>query len=303
MATQATSRSLLGNRGRALYPPRTNPSLVSRRGVPGSAPSGNGGSLFSRQSLMLLTLGVLFGYLFLPMLLVQHLGFDDIHVIAKTKDPSSIERLRKGMGDQMPKYEHERSSVASQRFLIPTEETPEEETDVQSGDSDEAKNAVSAGKETLLAQKSKAKGKAKTVLTPDNVLAPENKNADVSSDVKLSAIQERLLEDHDLMSKQSIPTATSPTVMTTAKLPDSRRMKILITGGAGFVGSHLVDKLMMEGHEVIVADNFFTGQRKNIAHWLHHPNFRWVIVMSFSHVVLGKRHLDSLYCCPWKESH
>jgi UDP-glucuronate decarboxylase len=36
----------------------------------------------------------------------------------------------------------------------------------------------------------------------------------------------------------------------------------------------LVDKLMMEGHEVIVLDNFFTGQKKNIAHWLHHPNFR-----------------------------
>jgi len=43
------------------------------------------------------------------------------------------------------------------------------------------------------------------------------------------------------------------------------------------VGSHLVDKLMMEGHEVIVADNFFTGQKKNIAHWLHHPNFSLIV--------------------------
>jgi UDP-glucuronate decarboxylase len=40
------------------------------------------------------------------------------------------------------------------------------------------------------------------------------------------------------------------------------------------VGSHLVDKLMQEGHEVIVLDNFFTGQKKNIEHWMHHPNFR-----------------------------
>jgi UDP-glucuronate decarboxylase len=62
--------------------------------------------------------------------------------------------------------------------------------------------------------------------------------------------------------------------MMTATLGDHQRKKILVTGGAGFVGSHLVDKLMMEGHEVIVADNFFTGQKKNIAHWLHHPNFR-----------------------------
>jgi UDP-glucuronate decarboxylase len=62
--------------------------------------------------------------------------------------------------------------------------------------------------------------------------------------------------------------------MKTPIMPDHRRKKILVTGGAGFVGSHLVDKLMMEGHEVTVLDNFFTGQKKNIAHWLQHPNFR-----------------------------
>ena len=44
------------------------------------------------------------------------------------------------------------------------------------------------------------------------------------------------------------------------ELPISERKRILVTGGAGFVGSHLVDKLMMEGHEVIVIDNFFTGR-------------------------------------------
>ena len=38
------------------------------------------------------------------------------------------------------------------------------------------------------------------------------------------------------------------------------RKRILVTGGAGFVGSHLVDRLMLAGHEVIVADNFFTGR-------------------------------------------
>ena len=42
------------------------------------------------------------------------------------------------------------------------------------------------------------------------------------------------------------------------------RKRILVTGGAGFVGSHLVDRLMLMGHEVIVIDNFFTGSKTNV---------------------------------------
>ncbi|KAL3944035.1 MAG: hypothetical protein SGBAC_001903 [Bacillariaceae sp.] len=90
-------------------------------------------------------------------------------------------------------------------------------------------------------------------------------------------IQDRVVEDQKLLSTQSLPTITSPHIMRTPVLSDHRRKKIAITGGAGFVGSHLVDKLMMEGHEVTVLDNFFTGQKKNIAHWLQHPNFSLVV--------------------------
>ena len=50
-------------------------------------------------------------------------------------------------------------------------------------------------------------------------------------------------------------------------------MRILVTGGAGFLGSHLTDRLISAGHDVIVVDNFFTGSKDNIRHLLGHPNF------------------------------
>lgn len=49
--------------------------------------------------------------------------------------------------------------------------------------------------------------------------------------------------------------------------------RVLVTGGAGFLGSHLCDRLIDDGHEVICLDNFFTGKKKNIAHLLSNPNF------------------------------
>ena len=51
------------------------------------------------------------------------------------------------------------------------------------------------------------------------------------------------------------------------------RRSILVTGGAGFVGSHLCDRLIAEGHDVICLDNFFTGRKKNIEHLLGEPRF------------------------------
>jgi UDP-glucuronate decarboxylase len=51
------------------------------------------------------------------------------------------------------------------------------------------------------------------------------------------------------------------------------RKRILVTGGAGFLGSHLVERLLDQGHDVVSADNYFTGSKANIAHLRARPNF------------------------------
>ena len=53
-------------------------------------------------------------------------------------------------------------------------------------------------------------------------------------------------------------------------------LRNLITGGAGFLGSHLVDRLMQAGEEVICLDNYFTGRKANIAQWIGHPRFELI---------------------------
>ncbi len=51
------------------------------------------------------------------------------------------------------------------------------------------------------------------------------------------------------------------------------RQRVLVTGGAGFLGSHLCDRLIAAGHDVLCLDNYFTGGRRNIEHLLDHPRF------------------------------
>lgn len=52
--------------------------------------------------------------------------------------------------------------------------------------------------------------------------------------------------------------------------------RILVTGGAGFIGSHLCERLLADGHEVIALDNYFTGHKRNIKHLIEHPYFELV---------------------------
>jgi UDP-glucuronate decarboxylase len=79
-------------------------------------------------------------------------------------------------------------------------------------------------------------------------------------------------------------------------------MRILVTGGAGFLGSHLCDKLLAQGHEVICLDNLFTGNKANIAHLLGRPLFEFV-----RHDVIDpfKYEVDQIYnlACPASPPH
>jgi UDP-glucuronate decarboxylase len=75
---------------------------------------------------------------------------------------------------------------------------------------------------------------------------------------------------------QSISYTTLTRFTPVKLLTPPTRKRVLVTGGAGFVGSHLVDRLMLLGHEVTVIDNFFTGSKTSVSHWVGHPNFELV---------------------------
>ena len=79
-------------------------------------------------------------------------------------------------------------------------------------------------------------------------------------------------------------------------------MRILITGGAGFLGSHLCDRLIKDGCEVICLDNFFTGRKQNIAHLLEHPRFE---LMRHDIIDQFKIEVDQIYnlACPASPVH
>ncbi|KAL7437712.1 hypothetical protein ACHAXM_005798 [Skeletonema potamos] len=112
----------------------------------------------------------------------------------------------------------------------------------------------------------------------------------------------QIVKDQQLLASQSIPTPHTPEVIHTVRLSDALRKKILVTGGAGFVGSHLVDRLMSEGHEVVVVDNFFTGRKANVEHWLHHPNFSLIRHDVIQPILLE---VDQIYhlACPASPPH
>src|SRR5208283_428335 len=79
-------------------------------------------------------------------------------------------------------------------------------------------------------------------------------------------------------------------------------MRILVTGGVGFLGSHLCERLLTEGHEVICLDNFFTGRKKNIWHLMKNRDFE-LIRHDVTHPILLE--VDRIYhlACPASPIH
>ena len=81
-------------------------------------------------------------------------------------------------------------------------------------------------------------------------------------------------------------------------------MRILVTGGAGFIGSHLCEKLLEENHEVICVDNLFTGSKDNISHLLNNGNFTFIEHDIIEPLFIDKK-IDQIYnlACPASPIH
>lgn len=242
--------------------------------------NGHGAGFFSRQTALTLVCGVALGYLVLPLLVVNKIGLDD------ALDRLEYARNGRGASGSSPSgprsakvQEFRRGGAVDADALMSSRSRGLAGDD----DADEEDASLRGNKKTAIKKDDYDRGddkdtgdlvgeleKMESGLDPDEdgknaVVDDSGATIDQHSVVGLKTHQEpvseaeqRFLENQQILASQSVPTDTTPYVMKTRKIPDAQRMKVLITGGAGFVGSHLVDKLMMEGHEVVVIDNMFS---------------------------------------------
>mmetsp|Transcript_24889 Transcript_24889/g.59934 ORF Transcript_24889/g.59934 Transcript_24889/m.59934 type:complete len:560 (+) Transcript_24889:77-1756(+) len=284
------------------YPPSANNAY--QQGGYAPPPSSR---IFSQQSILLLLAGMGLGYL--VTVNSGHNAYDGVGLDSIVKDlerkraasaaSSSIGSADTGLSSPMNMmHNHHREAEALLRGEAVSNHAHHNHRRASSDADPEVESK--AGSEDETDEKDAVENEGKVDSGADHKKHTSREKEEVEAD--LSEAQTRFIETQKLIASQSIPTPTNPLVMKTPSLPDSKRKRILITGGAGFVGSHLTDKLMMEGHEVIVMDNFFTGQRKNVDHWMHHPRFSLVVHDVTEPIMLE---VDEIYhlACPASPPH
>ncbi|CAI9118837.1 OLC1v1020464C2 [Oldenlandia corymbosa var. corymbosa] len=123
---------------------------------------------------------------------------------------------------------------------------------------------------------------SKSSLSLSGRISSNNNDGWISSDSSSSSLSEHHLQQQSVPSRRiayELQDESDQRGNSGAKLPmglKSRRLRVLVTGGAGFVGSHLVDRLMARGDSVIVVDNFFTGRKDNVVHHFKNPRFELI---------------------------
>ena len=118
---------------------------------------------------------------------------------------------------------------------------------------------------------------AACVIIPTTIFRTQGSDISSEGPSEVSEMIERQVETEVIKHVRALQLNGKQVYPPVKSIPASIRKRILVTGGAGFVGSHLVDRLMSQGHQVFVMDNFFTGSQANIVHWMGHPNFQLIM--------------------------
>jgi UDP-glucuronate decarboxylase len=135
--------------------------------------------------------------------------------------------------------------------------------------------------------------------TDGNNNASVGSSAGMSDEIKSYVANEVKNQFLNLQTSSSKINENFPPV---AKISARDQLRIVVTGGSGFVGSHLVDRLMMKGHRVTVIDNLFTGRAQNVQQWVGHPNFQFILHDVVEPIMLE---VDQIYhlACPASPPH